>query len=333
MAKPNIWRLPIIVVCIICLVVVFGTLYRRSIERFDGGDGERLIIVQAEWGMCNRLRSYNVAYEIAAKTRRKLVMINDSTNYEKFWNGDWTELFVPPRNSRFESIEFLEKLGDAPLMMGSPEEDCAVSVSLAEVQEADHERYILFRTCEIIIDDMKVNNDFYKAMRPTKKVMDDISTTLSFIKREGCIGVHIRQGNIPDYDQGYFFGEWKKNEGDAQPVMCCFDEKSKNSSPCPDAAPGAERYVEALKKQPDHVKFFVCSDRPGCLLYLETVFPNRVFYTSSKIEYETDFHRGFRDWYCLGHCKKLLLSAPSSFSIEAAKLKDVPCEYIDVDED
>jgi hypothetical protein len=319
----------ILVIVVVCAAFVRG---RRSIERFGDVGEERMLIVQAEWGMCNRLRSYNVAYEIAMKTGRNLVMINDSTNYEKFWNGDWTKLFHAPRNSRFESIQFLKNLGDAPVEIGVPEDDCGVSVTMAELEAASDQRYLLLRTCEVLIDDMKIENRFYKAMKPTQMVMDNIALTLTFIRHEGCVGVHIRQGNIPDYEQGYFFGEWAKDHGEQTPIMCCFDDGAKNVSPCPKAAPGVERFVEAMKKEPKHTKFFVCSDRPGCMLYLETMFPKRVFYTSSKIEYDTNFVRGFCDWYCLAHCKKLLLSAPSSFSIEAAKLNDVPCEYIDVDE-
>ena len=306
----------------------------RSYGSYEPFSQERFLIVQGEWGMCNRLRSYNVAYDLALHTNRELIIINDAKHYEKFWNGDWTKLFHPPPHARFETLMFLEGIGDKNLhQMGKPQDDCGIALSLKDLRAAANKDHVFLRTCEVIVDDMDVTNRFYKQLKPTQDVLDAVAKTLAFIKKEACIGVHIRQGNIPDYEQGYFFGKWQKKEGDQnEPVMCCFDDKSRNVSPCPAAAPGVERFVEAMRSQPRHAKFFVCSDRPGCLVLLEAAFPKRVFYTSSKIEYETDFVRGFCDWYCLGHCSKLLLSAPSSFSVEAAKLNDVPCEYIDVDD-
>ena len=310
--------------------VHFGFMMRPYSTKEMFAPQKRLLIVQAEWGMCNRLRSYNVAYEMALRSGRELVMINDSKHYEKFWDGDWTQLFHAPPHARFEPLSFLESLEDHNVhQMGTPQADCAIAISLAELNKASERDCILFRTCEVLVDDMEIKNKFYKSMKVTDEVSAMIASALDFIKREHCVGVHIRQGNIPDYNQGYFFGEWKKDGTDKAPVLCCFDDKSKNASPCPDAAPGVERFVEAMQTFPDETKFFVCTDRPGCLMFLEALFPNRVFYTSNKIEEKTDFIRGFCDWYCLGHCAKLLLSAPSSFSVEAAKLHDVPCEYID----
>ena len=355
---------PVIVVVAIAIILVASVIASAhgkratTTESFSDNSERRELIILAEWGMCNRLRCFNVAYELAMHTGRALVLINESKHYEKFWQGDWKQLIELPDGAphvRFEPLSYLVDLGDRAHAVGKPLDDCGVSLSLKTLMErpgAGDKAFLMIKTCEIRCPkqgDVHIRNLFYKRIKPTRMIMDRVSQPLAFIRKEGCIGVHIRQGNIPDYEQGYFFGPWKKKDGgdgdggddgdgdggddgdesSRLPVLCCFDDQGKNKSPCPKAAPGIERFVAAMRKQGADAKFFVCSDRPGCMVFLESMFPQRVFYTSKAIERETDFVRGFCDWYCLGHCRKLLLSSPSSFSIEAAKLNDVPCEFID----
>jgi hypothetical protein len=76
-----------------------------------------------------------------------------------------------------------------------------------------------------------------------------------------------------------------------------------------------------MRNEPEHARFFVCSDRPGCILAVEQAFPGKLIYNSITIDHDVDFVRGFCDWWCLANCKKMLLSSASSFSIEAAKVR------------
>lgn len=75
--------------------------------------------------------------------------------------------------------------------------------------------------------------------------------------------------------QGYFFGAWDNTEH-APPLFCCFANASKNLSPCNAQAVPAERFVAEMQRRPADALFFAASDRPGCLLHLQALFPKRV---------------------------------------------------------
>jgi hypothetical protein len=167
------------------------------------------------------------------------------------------------------------------------------------------------------------SNTFYGQIKPTDAVMALMQETLDkILGHDLVVGVHIRQGNISDYHQKYFFGEWEHDGNDNDlPLMCCYEDTSKNLSSCSRQVVGIERYLDAMRNEPEHARFFVCSDRPGCILAVEQAFPGKLIYNSITIDHDVDFVRGFCDWWCLANCKKMLLSSASSFSIEAAKVR------------
>jgi len=77
-----------------------------------------------------------------------------------------------------------------------------------------------------------------------------------------------------------------------------------------------------MRERPPETKFFICSDRPGCILWLEQEFPKRLIHNEMIIEYEVDYIHSFCEWYCLAACNEMILSSSSSFSHEAAKMND-----------
>lgn len=280
----------------------------------SSNDNTKYIVVDAEWGMCNRLRTYNTVYEMAMRVQRQMIIVNDTDQYKEFFGGDWEMLInvpVPMVKKSFLDGKDMKKLG-------TPNEDCGVTLSIEELAK-ETDKYVLIRSCEVVVGDLDIKNEFYHLMRPSRQVQDVIKDPLERIRRDKCVGVHIRQGNISDYNYGYFFGKWD-NSAKQNPLMCCFADTNKNLSACPENVIVIERFVEAMRAEPETTSFFVCTDRPGCMLWLEQAFPKRIVYNKIQVEYDVDHFLAFCDWYCLAHCHKMILTGPSSFSTEAAKL-------------
>jgi hypothetical protein len=260
-----------------------------------------------------------------------LIGVNDKADtsaYKSFWGGEWSQIVSMP--IRIVDGTFI--VDKDIVYIGNENEDCGVTLTLADDVLSEPKasiQYIGIDSCEIVVPDMTVSNAFYAMMRPTDAVMALIKDTLDTIhSHDLVVGVHIRQGNISDFHQEYFFGDWKHGEDEGLPLMCCHEDAAKNMSSCPEQVVGIEKYVDAMRGEPDHARFFVCSDRPGCILAMEQAFPGRLIYNAITIEHDVDFVRGFCDWWCLAHCTKLLLSSASSFSIEAAKVRGLEATYL-----
>jgi hypothetical protein len=78
-----------------------------------------------------------------------------------------------------------------------------------------------------------------------------------------------------------------------------------------------------MKKNTNADLFFICTDRPGCLLVLEQEFPRKIVHNGIHAKFNIDTISSFCDWYCLSQCNELILSGISSFSGEAMKIKDL----------
>jgi hypothetical protein len=126
---------------------------------------------------------------------------------------------------------------------------------------------------------------------------------------------------------GYFFGKWENSDQSVMPIGCCVND-NKQKIPCPENAPIAERFVEKMKAMPSDAIFFVCSDRPGCIEYLEDVFPGRIATNAWVDTFDNDAFGAFCDWYCLSMCSTLILSGTSSFSREAEMKSGAATHYV-----
>jgi hypothetical protein len=301
--------------------------HHDQFEDFEAGDETdmKYLLLIGQWGMANRLRCFNVGYELAQHDGRTVIAIDDINSYQTFWGGDWTRIAVLP--FEVHQVDYLE--GKDITYLGKANDDCGVTLEMSELESHKETKYVAIKSCEIVVPNFTVQNLFYKIIQPTSETYQRMSSVMTEIGRNhnNVVGVHIRQGNIPDYRQQYFFGDWK-NDGNDLPLFCCFDDKSKNMSSCRNEAIGLEKFIVEMEKEPAHIKFFICSDRPGCILSLEKKFPKRLLYNRISIDHDVNYIDGFCDWWCLAHCGKMLLSGPSSFSVEATKVNNVNPTYL-----
>ena len=300
------------------------------IQRDNAKGRKKRLFVRAMWGLANHLRTYNVAYELSLELNRQMIIVNHR-DYE-FYQVDFND-FAHLDGIEIQTINEIELKSmmskSAKVISYNVPNDCTLKLSESEWDALDRYDDIVLVVCGIIeFDNLKINNVFYNALRPTPIVMNMMENVLDRMADykalgKSVVGVHIRQGSIQDYYTGYFFGSWENSEK-KPPTMCCFDNESKNLSSCPDSASGIERFVSHMKKQSKKTVFFVCSDRPGCILYLEQEFPGRIIYnpqTALRVETKVDTLGAFCDWYCLSRCDHLILTGVSSFSTEAIRYR------------
>ena len=286
------------------------------------------LYVYGLWGLANRLRSWNVAWDVAGAMNRDLVLVIED-EFGPMYNAHPDDLWKFPnvpviKASALPSADKMEKVMynaacSITFSWGTKVEN---AVDLRTLNETTTKKDMLLECCGMDLvgeSGLRLTNAFYHAIQPSDKVMREIDPLLSKIKSHNVVGVHIRQGTIADYFNAEFFGHWD-NKDQTPPTQCCFRDQKRNLSSCPSSASLLEDFIVAMKRETNADFFFVCSDRPGCFLMLEQEFPRRLLYNRIKVEHDLDTMTAFCDWFCLAHCKKMLLSRASSFSQEASKL-------------
>jgi hypothetical protein len=279
---------------------------------------KRTLYVDAIWGLGNRLRTYNVAYDLAISIGWDIVIFDD--NHDKLvFNTDLSTLFHVP------NIKITNKSTVPPtsykVISYNVENDCSLLTTIDELVNIGSD--VCIYCCGLQVPEVPAKNLFYKLIQPSTTVLDKVKHLLESFHNHYVVGVHIRQGSVADYKLGNFFGTWNNKEN-TPPLLCCMEDKNKNMSSCPEKSPSIDRFIATMKLEPSSTQFFICSDRPGCILHLAQEFPNQIIHNGIGIEYEVNTFDAFCDWYCLSQCQKLILTQVSSFSGESIKVNNIP---------
>ena len=305
----------VIVIHILVFVIVYFINLKRDVIN------NTYIYVWPLWGIGNRLRTIRVAYHVAKITKRKICIIEHDDDGFK---GSMQNMFNFP--FKHVGVRFFEniicKLHDVPIIEFN--EQCSYVGSITQFQNY---KSFCIKACEIKINDSDMNdNSLYYLMKPSfaKKHM----LVIEHIKQTRAVGVHIRQGNVNDWQRGYFFGdEWKDisiKDPTSSPQFCCFKDNKKNLSACPSNIQYIESFIEKMQTFPKETIFFVCADRPGCTMYLHQLFPNQIIMNQIDIESEKiNTYKGWIDFFCLATCSQIIVSKISSFSDEARRINDI----------
>jgi len=280
------------------------------------------IYVWPLWGIGNRLRTIRVCYNIAKMTNRKICIIEQD---DDGFRGSMKKMFNLP--FKHISLSFFEKiickLEEIPMIQFN--EQCSY---IGSVEDFKQYKSFCLKACEVKLKDIdSYDNSIYDLMKP--KFSSKYKNMISKINETKAIGVHIRQGNVNDWHRGYFFGdEWKDisiKQPTSAPQFCCFRDSSKNLSACPSNIQYIEVYIEKMKTFPENTIFFICTDRPGCSLYLHQMFPSRIIMNEIDVEnIRVDTYKGWNDFYCLASCSSIIVTNISSFSDEASRVHNIP---------
>ena len=308
----------IAVIAIVVAVVVAS----RTAPKKSAMETQKTLYLRTMWGLANRLRTMRVALDVCRALGWRLVVVHvDDKGYE---GAPPEDLFVVP------GIEYAKAVPRGTKTIAyNVKNDCSLDMSLEKIRiRAEGLPAVCIYACGLKVAGIPDESVMYETMRATPKVLEACSIALKALETtKNPVGVHIRQGSVPDFKLGYFFGKWENSDQSVMPIGCCVND-NKQKIPCPENAPIAERFVEKMKAMPKDAIFFVCSDRPGCIEYLEDVFPGRIATNAWVDTFDNDAFGAFCDWYCLSMCSTLILSGTSSFSREAEMKSGAATHYV-----
>ena len=295
---------------LVVLTMIYATISRRGV-----------VYVCPMWGIGNRLRTLRKGYAVATALGKEFVIVErDDAFFAKTSMGDlWNLPFRHVSMSWFNDVHRTSTHTLIP-------HKCELHTSLTELKP---HKNIFIKACDINCEGIsKDAHSLYDVIRHDvdPRFKGVVSKVLE--NRHRIVGVHVRQGSKTDWKRGYFFSdEWdgiSKREPSSAPNFCCFEDASKNLSACPSKITYVEAFVEEMRKLPEDTIFFVCSDRPGCHMYIEQTFPKRVLRIPSPDTESMDVFRDYADFHCLSLCSHIIVSRISSFADEARRPHDVP---------
>jgi len=286
-----------------------------------------VIFVQALWGIGNRLRTIRKTCSLAKHLNRDVVIIDHVDDGLKVP----MKAFFGVRTIHMPLLVF--KIFYEPYCAHFIFNDQCTLKHDVSVFESVGRKNIFIKACELNIKGVDMDDrSIYKTWKP---MIDDKSKRIikSIKKHKRVVGVHIRQGNVNDWDRGYFFNdEWKDiktRQPDSAPHFCCYDSKNKNLSSCTSNIQPLEQFISKMKEYPTDTYFYVCSDRVGCIIHLYQLFPGKII--SNDIEMETaklDIYKSMQDFICLSECNEMIVSDISSFSDESRRINNIPVNKI-----
>jgi len=289
---------------------------------FTNLSNTKKIYVEATWGLCNRLRTFRTLYGFCLDNRIDLYIIDtdDSEDafpisYKKVLPG--VPLNIIAKNDIPKNIQ--------NIINTKPNKSCTIEYKYLDTNNKD---IIYLKCCEFSHDKYKSDNRFYKLIEDNIILPKNILDIKNKIIKENAIGIHIRQGSVFDYYKNNFFG-YKHNLKDKEPYFCCYEDKSKNLSYCPDNIKPLEKYIKKINELPKETYFYATSDRTGCLLSLKQILKEKLILNHIYLhEKHINIIKDFYDWYCLQFCSKIITSSHSSYSHECTILNNIKKIYL-----
>lgn len=303
------------------------------------GDETNVIVLKPKWGLANRLRSIRKAYAISKILHRRLILVDhvddgfDETSMQdllkfKDIQSVHESVFKPIFKDRSEQGRVMYIKRD--IHIGK----CETIINeerMTRLKALSPNVIIYFKTCDFIFKDnyVHLNEDrsFYTEQQAT--LLHPSNSQEKNNTSQKIVGVHVRQGNLNDYRKGNFFAQWDNRDKTMKPFFPQFKDSRKNLSSVHSLAPPLENFMKVMDSYDESVKFFVCSDRIGTLIYLYQKYPERVLLNPLVINTDLpDSKQGLKDFTRLSQCDEIIATGIGSFSVEAALVNNVPIKQV-----
>lgn len=301
----------------ICIGWILGFLCLLVWMSWSYATLEPTLYLRPFWGIGNRLRTLRVAFDLARVLKRRLVLVD---SIDVGCDVYLTSLMDVP----VDGVLYTKAL--VPMyrktIKSNGKGDCSLTMPLEDFQKIK-DKALLIESCTLNVAGLEETSEFYERTSPHPMIVRPILNLMEAIQITKPVGVHIRQGTVSDYKQGFFFGKWKNSSPDI-PIGCCSKSLVGDDVVCPKSAPCVDGFVTKMNEYSPETIFYVASDRPGCLLQLKEIFGDRILHQPIEIESSTNSVRGMRDFVALSMCRELIISNVSSFSGEAARVNNIP---------
>jgi len=309
----------VLLIIILAILICCFLFYKHEISENLGlfKNLPKDIYVKLNWGICNRLRTIRKLYAFCLENKINLHIIDNLTYNDSTRNAFPISIRQLLHNVPINIISNVNIPKDVKVLNNGSMCECSYAYLNNKFSDK-----VLISCCDFIHEKYDKDNQFYKLMEKYIKLPDNIVKKINEIKQKKAIGVHIRQASVFDYHHENFFGD-SPEKNDEEPHHCCFVDKTKNLSYCPKKAVPIDHFIKKMNTYPKDQKFYVCSDRTGCILILVQKFQDRIIsnpiYLHKK---ETNIMVDFYDWWCLQYCSTIITTWQSSYSREASILNN-----------
>tara|TARA_Y100000996_G_C22535895_1_gene648266 strand:- start:984 stop:2036 length:1053 start_codon:yes stop_codon:yes gene_type:complete len=331
------------IILIIFIIVCFIFRNKKQITQPNKNisifDKNNLLILKPMWGVGNRLRTIRKGYALCKYLGRELIIVERKD--EGFDHDSMKELFgiediIFLTNQEFKLFQRDKEKKGLFQKVRRDENICNTNVNMDIVKKLNENKdnVLYFKSCGLHFDKqydyIYKNYSFYNEVKSfLTKNTESIQSHFNINPNTKVVGIHIRQGSISDYIKGNFFGKWDNSDKTLKPFFPQFKDKSKNLSAYHPKAPPIEYFINIMNQYDTSVKFFICSDRTGVLLYLHQLYPDRILMNPLIIQNDLpNSLYGFKDFLMLSKCDEIIATGVGSFSTEAYKIRNIPIKRV-----
>ncbi len=310
--KLSRYLLFILVLVIIIASIVFIFRYYFIPSPYVVTPSQKTLILKPMWGLGNRLRTMSGAFTAAKRLNVRCLIFWEKNHHSP---QDITELYSNiPITTRIPGDMKIEANG-----RGKCEWD-------STLETLENKLPCVITSCNFVIKDTdKHRHEFYQWVQLAPMVSKWIGQYSQLLHNKS-IGLHLRQGDITDAKDDWFFGKWsgKPKFVHSESDLACCSNKNSNSHICPSNIETIDKRLMDIKNENIDSKtiIWVATDRKNCIkVFEEKLKPASVIHLGSlnynrKNATGRDMRNALVDMYMLAKCNRFYGSSISSFTDE-----------------
>ena len=273
---------------------------------------QKTLILKPMWGLGNRLRTMSGAFTAAKRLNVRCFIFWEKNDH---FPQDITELY--------SNIPITTRIPDNMKIEASGKGRCEWENTL---ENLENKLPCIISSCNFLIKDTdKYRHEFYQWVQ-LSPIVSKLIGQYSQLLDNKSIGIHLRQGDIADAKDDWFFGKWsgKPKIVHSESDLVCCSNKNSNSHTCPSNIDTIDKRLMDIKNEniDSKTNIWVATDRKNCIkVFEEKLKPASVIHLGSlkfnrKNSTGRDMQNALIDMYMLAKCIRFYGSHISSFTDE-----------------
>lgn len=313
--KLSKYLLFILVLAIIIASIVFIFRYYFIPSPYVVTPSQKTLIVKPMWGLGNRLRTMSGAFTAAKRLNVRCLIFWEKNHH---FPQDITELY--------SNIPIITTIPSDMKIEASGKGKCEWESTL---ETLENKLPCMISSCSFAINDTdEYRHEFYQWVQLAPMVswwIGEYSDLLHNTTKK-TLGLHLRQGDIADAKDNWFFGQWSGRPGfvHSDSDLACCSDKNSNSPGCPSNIDTIDKRLMDIKNEniDSKTNIWVATDRKNCIeVFEEKLKPASVIhlgslYLNRRNAKGRDMRKALVDMYMLAKCDHFYGSPISSFTDE-----------------
>ena len=273
---------------------------------------QKTLILKPMWGLGNRLRTMSGAFTAAKRLNVRCFIFWEKNDH---FPQDITELY--------SNIPITTRIPDNMKIEASGKGRCEWENTL---ENLENKLPCIISSCNFLIKDTdKYRHEFYQWVQ-LSPIVSKLIGQYSQLLDNKSIGIHLRQGDIADAKDDWFFGKWsgKPKIVHSESDLVCCSNKNSNSHTCPSNIDTIDKRLMDIKNEniDSKTNIWIATDRKNCIkVFEEKLKPASVIHLGSlkfnrKNSTGRDMQNALVDMYMLAKCIRFYGSHISSFTDE-----------------